>query len=46
MSALISDFAFSNSCWYDVFEVHVILLDVSFHSGSHTSAIPGENFPR
>ena len=45
-STLISDFVFANSCWYDAFQVHVILLDVSFQSGSHTSAVPGENLPR
>ena len=46
MSALIYDFAFSNVCWYEAFQVHVVLLDVSFCSGAHTSVIPGEHFPR
>ena len=41
MSTLISDFAFANNCWYHAFQVHAALLDVSFHNGSHTSAVPG-----
>ena len=46
MSTFISDLAFANSCWYDAFQVHATLLDGSFHRGSHTSVVPGENFPR
>ena len=46
MSALISDLASANSCWYDAFQVHVALFDGSIHSGSHTSTVPGENLPR
>ena len=39
--ALISDIALSNSCWYDAFHVHVVLLDVSFLSGLYTSNVSG-----
>ena len=46
MSALISDFAFTNNCWYNAFQVHAALLNVSFCNGSHTYAVPEENLPR
>ena len=46
ISALISDFALLNSCWYDAFHVHMAYLDVSFLSGLHASDVPGENLFR
>ena len=46
MSTFISDLALANSSWYDAFQVQDTSLDISVHKGSHTSVVPGENFPR
>ena len=46
MSDFISSFALLNSSWYNAFHIHITLQDVTLHRGSHTAAVPGENFPR
>ena len=46
MSTFMSDLALLNGAWYDEFDVHATLLDVSLHRESHILAVPGENFPR
>ena len=41
--SFISDLALSYISWYDLFQVQTALTDVSFLSGSHTSAVIGGN---